>query len=416
MSTKASSRRFPAFDVGLLIALVLLSVLVAAWNGSRAESDPDCGPWVGLALQTVVLLTLLVRRRRPLMVLAVALVASVVMTVSVWPAPGLLVASREQSGVWIAMSGPFAAYSAVVYSSRTRVAWALTGLLVLVAARFWELSFVVAAPGVLVTAVPGLLGMYVGARRGLIEMLTERAERAEREQFLLAERARVEERVRLAGEMHDVVTHRVSLMVLQAGALWVSSSDEVVRAEAEGLRAAGCQALEELRDVVGVLRSPASLEALESAELVMPSAGAGAGAGVGVEGVGLSVLVEESRAVGVDVELDELGDRSVWSPVVARTAYRVVQEALTNVRKHAPGSSVRVEVRHEAGQVRLRVANSAARDAVDTELASSGSGSGLKGLRQRVELVGGTFEFGPVSGGGFHVESVLPAECPTTVP
>ncbi|MFH8485228.1 sensor histidine kinase [Streptomyces longisporoflavus] len=406
-----------AFDVGLIIALVLLNVVVAVWNGSGSEGHTDCGPWAGLALQILVLLTLLVRRRRPLMVLTVALAASVTMTVSVWLAPGLLVTSVDGAGVWVPLAAPFAAYSAVVYSSRPRVAWVLTGLLTLVATRLWELSFAVAASGVLLTAVPGLLGMYVGARRGLIAALTERAERAEREQFLLAERARAEERVRLAGEMHDVVTHRVSLMVLQAGALRVSSSDEVVRAEAEVLRAAGCQALEELRDVVGVLRSPESLEALESAELVMPNAGDGVGAagGAQAEGLRLSVLVEESRAVGVDVEFTETGDPSEWSPVVARTAYRVVQEALTNVRKHAPGSSVRVEVRHGSGEVRLRVANSAAAGSVDTELASSGSGSGLKGLGQRVELVGGTFESGPVPGGGFYVESVLPAERRTDV-
>ncbi|MGW5869201.1 sensor histidine kinase, partial [Streptomyces sp. NPDC055239] len=156
--------------------------------------------------------------------------------------------------------------------------------------------------------------------------------------------------------------------------------------------------------VVGVLRSPQSAEAL-----VMPGP---AGGGDEVEGVRLSVLVEESRAVGVDVELDEVGDGSVWSPVVARTAYRVVQEALTNVRKHAPGSSVRVEVRYDAG--RVRIANSAATQALDTELASSGSGSGLEGLCRRVELVGGTFEFGPTADDGFHVESVLPVERATT--
>ncbi|MFF1698106.1 sensor histidine kinase [Streptomyces sp. NPDC058257] len=396
-------------DTILVAALIVLNIFVAVWSGYPREDHPLFGPWAGLGLQVMMVLALVVRRVWPLTVLGVAAAASVVMTLSAWLAPGLLVASGDGSGVWVPLAAPFAAYSAVVYSSRSRVAWVLTGLLTLVATRLWELSFAVAASGVLLTAVPGLLGMYVGARRGLIAALTERAERAEREQFLLAERARAEERVRLAGEMHDVVTHRVSLMVLQAGALRVSSSDEVVRAEAEVLRAAGCQALEELRDLVGVLRSPESLEALESAELVMPNAGSA----VGVEGLRLSVLVEESRAVGVDVEFDEVGDRSVWSPVVARTAYRVVQEALTNVRKHAPGSSVRVEVRYETGRVRLRVANSAATRTLDTELASSGSGSGLKGLRQRVELVGGTFEFGP-TGSGFRIESVLPAYVPTT--
>ncbi|WJV44894.1 sensor histidine kinase [Streptomyces flavofungini] len=394
-------------DTILVATLIALNVFVAFWSGFPREEHPRFGPWAGLGLQVVVVVVLVVRRVWPLFVLGVATVSAVLMSLSVWLVPGLLVTSVDGSGVWVPLAAPFAAYSAVVYSSRPRGAWVLTGVLTVVATRLWELSFAVAASGVLLTAVPALLGMYVAARRGLIVALTERAERAEREQFLLAERARAEERVRLAGEMHDVVTHRVSLMVLQAGALRVVSSDERVRAEAEGLRAAGCQALEELRDLVGVLRSPESAVGLVG--------GVGDDGGVGVGDWGLSVLVEESRAVGVEVVLSESGDRSVSSPVVARTAYRIVQEALTNVRKHAPGSGVRVEVRYEADRVRLRVRNSAPTAAVDRELASSGSGSGLKGLRQRVELVGGTFESGPRPDGGFTVKSVLPSYVPTTV-
>ncbi|MGW4766389.1 sensor histidine kinase [Streptomyces pseudogriseolus] len=393
-------------DTILVTTLVALNVFIAFGGGFPREEDPRFGPWVGLGLQVFVVVVLAVRRVWPLVVLGVATVSAVLMSLSVWWVPGLLVTSVDGSGVWVPLAAPFAAYSAVVYSSRPRGAWVLTGVLTLVATRLWELSFAVAASGVLLTAVPALLGMYVAARRGLIVALTERAERAEREQFLLAERARAEERVRLAGEMHDVVTHRVSLMVLQAGALRVVSSDERVRAEAEGLRAAGCQALEELRDLVGVLRSP------ESAVGLVGSGVGGSGSGVGVGDWGLSVLVEECRAVGVEVELSESGDRSVSSPVVVRTAYRIVQEALTNVRKHAPGSGVWVEVRYEADRVRLRVRNSAPTAVADRELASSGSGSGLKGLRQRVELVGGTFESGPRPDGGFCVESVLPMEVP----
>ncbi|CAM5310925.1 hypothetical protein SALBM311S_12099 [Streptomyces alboniger] len=312
-------------------------------------------------------------------------------------------------GVWVPAATPLAAYAAVLYARGARVAWALIAVVSVVAMRPWALSYEVAAAGVVLTAVPGLLGMYVGARRNLIMALRERAERAERERFLLAEQARAEERVRLAGEMHDVVTHRVSLMVLQAGALRVSSSDEGVRAEAEVLRAAGCQALEELRDLVGVLRSPVSVEAGSV------SAVGSVGGPVGGVGLGVGVLVEESRGVGVEVELVESGDGSVVSPVVARTGFRIVQEALTNVRKHAPGSGVRVEVRYEADRVRLSVCNGPAREAVDEALAASGSGSGLKGLGQRVELVGGTFEWGPLPDGGFRIESVLPTYVPTTM-
>ena len=106
-------------------------------------------------------------------------------------------------------------------------------------------------------ALGPLLALYFDARRRLVQALTERAERAERERHLLAEQARAEERARLAGEMHDVVTHRVSLMVLQAGALRMTAPDEATRQAAEELRAAGCQALDELRDLVGILRADA---------------------------------------------------------------------------------------------------------------------------------------------------------------
>src|SRR4030095_8653878 len=98
-----------------------------------------------------------------------------------------------------------------------------------------------------------LVAIYVVTRRRLVRALTERAERAEREQHLLAEQARAEERTRLAGEMHDVVTHRVSLMVLQAGALRVTAPDEPTRKAAEELRAAGCRALDALRDLARTL-------------------------------------------------------------------------------------------------------------------------------------------------------------------
>ena len=156
--------------------------------------------------------------------------------------------------------------------------------------------------------------------------LRDRAERAERERHLLAEQARADERARIAGEMHDVVTHRVSLMVLQAGALSITATDQATKKAAEELRAAGCQALDELRDLVGILRTePEGADPTPSVS-------------------GLAALISESAAVGTPAELVEDGDRSLASPVVGRTAYRMVREGLTNARKHAPGSQVLVQV------------------------------------------------------------------------
>jgi signal transduction histidine kinase len=235
-----------------------------------------------------------------------------------------------------------------------------------------------------------------------VQALTERAERAEREQHLMAEQARDEERARLAGEMHDVVTHRVSLMVLQAGALRMTAPDEATRQAAEELRAAGCQALDELRDLVGVLRT-APEDDQEPAAL------------------GLDALVAESSAVGIPAELVTEGDPELASPVVGRTAYRVVREALTNVRKHAPGAQVVVRVSYDEAQVRVSVTNTAPGAAngstlYSSALAGTGSGLGLAGLRQRIELVHGTMLAGPATGGGFCVQATLPAYVPTAQP
>ncbi|MFH8519072.1 sensor histidine kinase [Streptomyces gelaticus] len=392
-------------DVLLVVVLVVFNVYVAVWSGLPRAERSGCGPWAGLGLQVVAASAMLMRKARPLTALGLVTGMAVVMSLSMWLVPGWFLASADGAGVWVPSAAPVAAYSAVVYSTRPRVAWALTGVLTLLATRLWALSFAVTASGLVLTAVPALLGMYVGARRGLIAALTERAERAEHERFLVAEQARAEERVRLAGEMHDVVTHRIGLMVLQAGALRVQAPDAHVRQEAEALRAAGCQALEELRDLVGVLRSPQSAEGVVEA---------GTAEGVRKPDLGLAVLVAESRAVGVEVEFEEVGDASVLAPVVARTVYRVVQEALTNARKHAPGGSVRVDVRYEVDRVRLAVRNTPPTKPVDGDLAGSGDRHGLSGLRQRVVLVGGTFAWGPLPEGGFVVESALPLYVPTT--
>jgi signal transduction histidine kinase len=231
----------------------------------------------------------------------------------------------------------------------------------------------------------------------MIQALTERAERAERERYLLAEQARTEERARLAGEMHDVVTHRLSLMVLQAGALGITANDDATRRAAEELRAAGCQALDELRDLVGILRTSPDGDESPSTE-------------------GFPALIAESTAVGNPAELTEEGDPALASPVVGRTAYKIIREALTNVRKHAPGARVAVQVTYAESQVRLTVRNSRPASRAGSELAATGSGLGIASLRQRVELVHGTLRAGGTPDGGFCLEATLPAYVPTADP
>jgi signal transduction histidine kinase len=250
-----------------------------------------------------------------------------------------------------------------------------------------ESALVIAFPwsiGVGVIVVAGLACLYFNARRKLVRAVTERAERE-----LLAERARADERTRLAAEMHDVVTHRLNLMVLHAGALRIAAKDDGVREAAEELRTAGCQALAELRDLVGVLRS-----GRPRIPDVLPDR--------------LSSLVADS---GLQITLIEHGDADVISPAVRRTMYRVVQESLTNVHKHAPGAHTAITVHCGPSSVRAVVRNTAPSATPDT--APPRNGTGLLGLRGRVEMVGGTLTAGPTDDGGFEVDAVLPAFVPT---
>ncbi len=199
--------------------------------------------------------------------------------------------------------------------------------------------------------------------------------------------------------MHDVVTHRVSLMVLQAGALRMTATDEQTRKAAEELRAAGCQALDELRDLVGILRTGPT----EDETAAPPD---------------FAALVAESTAVGTPAELIEEGDPALASPVVSRTAYRVVREGLTNVRKHAPGAAVTVRLGYAEAQVQVAVTNAAPPVAPElpgspgSALAGTGSGLGIAGLRQRIELVHGTLQAGSTPTAG----SAWPSPCPRTSP
>jgi signal transduction histidine kinase len=194
--------------------------------------------------------------------------------------------------------------------------------------------------------------------------------------------------------MHDVVTHRVSLMVLQAGALRMTAKDEATRQAAEDLRAAGCQALDELRDLVGILRT--------TPEEDDESPGA----------PDFAALVAESVAVGTPAELVQDGDPALASPVVGRTAYRLVREGLTNVRKHAPGARVTVQLSYGEAQVQVAVRN-AAPSGLPSPLAGTGSGLGIANLRQRIELVHGTLQAGSTPDGGFCLAATLPAYVPT---
>jgi signal transduction histidine kinase len=279
----------------------------------------------------------------------------------------------------------------------------------LLAAALWipsALAFAVYSPttdavSVVLVVIPLVLaatawGMFVRARRQLLFTLRERALRAEAEQRLHADTARMAERTLIAREMHDVLAHRISLMALHAGALEVQPDlPPQVRETAELLRLTARQALEELRGVIGVLREDAGQGSAPAAP--QPSLS------------DIPRLIEETRRAGAKIDFEMQVDHPDAAPsMLGRDAYRIVQESLTNIGKHARGTAGRVRVTGAADSgLHVSVRN---RLPVQTHAGPTlpGSGAGLLGLQERVALAGGSLVHGPDGSGDFVVDAELP--------
>lgn len=251
---------------------------------------------------------------------------------------------------------------------------------------------------VVVTALLVAIGVAIGQRRALVQSLRERAALLERDQQLREDRAREQERAHLAREMHDVLGHRLSLVALHAGALEYRgrslSPDETVEA-AGVVRAEAHSALTELRDVLGVLRDPGDTSSPAGAAPPQPTLR------------DLPALLDEARSSGTRVSATVDDAVSAAPDTVGRHAYRMVQEALTNARRHAPGQPVSVVVDVLDGPaLRVRVDNPTA--APRTTDDGAPGGHGLRGLAERARLVGGTFTAGRDVDGTHVVEAVLP--------
>jgi signal transduction histidine kinase len=240
-------------------------------------------------------------------------------------------------------------------------------------------------------------GMYIRARRQLVASLRDRAEQAEAAQQLLARQARQAERARIAGEMHDVLGHRVSLMALHAGGLQVRPDlpPDQVRETAGLIWSTAREALEELRGIIGVLRDgDGALAAAPRAP--QPSLG------------DIAPLVEESRRAGMNVKLDMRVEEPGTAPgALGRDACRIVREALTNVSKHARGTAVTVSVSGRAGSGLLVTIRNRLPIGPAAGEPLPGGGLGLVGLAERVSLSGGTFTHGPDPDGDFVVHATL---------
>jgi signal transduction histidine kinase len=238
-------------------------------------------------------------------------------------------------------------------------------------------------------------GAQSRARHALVASLEERAQRAEEDQVHRIAEARRAERTKIAREMHDVLAHRLSLLAAYAGALEYrpdAPPEDLARAGGV-IRDGAHQALEELREVIGVLRDDPAESEPDRPQPTLAD---------------LPRLLAESRAAGTPVRLDDrLAAAGSVPDVLGRTVYRVVQEALTNARKHAPGQEVTVLVAGEAGRrLLVVVTNRTGRDGPDRDRVP-GSGSGLVGLRERVQLAGGRLD-AKAGRGRFRLWAVLP--------
>lgn len=239
-------------------------------------------------------------------------------------------------------------------------------------------------------------GMFARARRQLVLSLQDRARRAETEQRLRVEQARQLERTRIAREMHDVLAHRISLLSMHAGALEFrpdAPPEEITRI-AGIIRASSHQALEDLREVIKVLRDPPTGDTPPPPQPTLAD---------------LPALVAESQQVGMLIRLDNRIPGSVQPPdSIGRSAYRVVQEALTNSRKHAPGTVVELTVAGGPGAgLTIEIVNpKPAGDLLGPCV--PGTGTGLIGLTERVGLCGGRLYHGYTVEGGFRVNAWLP--------
>ncbi|MCX2924479.1 sensor histidine kinase [Streptomyces sp. NEAU-W12] len=366
---------FACFLLAVLVGLAGLEFLVANPDVPRALVRGD------QVLGALSCAALWLRRRWPVGLAAVMVPVSQI--------------SETSGGVAL-----IALFGLAVHRPLRYMIWVACAHLVAAPLYYWwrpdpELPYVAAvALTVLLTGVCVGWGMFVRSKRQLLLSLRDRARRAETEARLRAEQAQRLAREAIAREMHDVLAHRLTLLSVHAGALEFrpdAPREEITRA-AGVIRESAHEALQDLREIIGVLRTGES----DDAGRPQPTLAA------------LGRLVAESREAGTKVALDHrVTDSGAAVPAsVGRAAYRIVQEALTNARKHAPGAEAAVAVTGGPGE---GLAVSVRNPAPAGEARSvPGAGQGLIGLTERATLAGGTLEYGPTSDGGFEVRARLP--------
>ena len=368
----------------------LVGLLAIAWEYDTGQRvfPPDL--WAVDFLVGLCGLPLLLLRRRAPLTIALLLAAASAVSITVVGASAIAAISLATTRRWWAIVG-----LGVVFN----VAGWVYGRTHPPTDGYGPLFDVIA--GTLSYALLVWIGAYIGLRREHLQSLRERAETAEREQTSRIAQARSTERARIAREMHDVLAHRMSLVAMHAGALAYRTDlpPEKVAETAGVVQSNAHAALTELREVLGVLRDPSADPVEAGPEAPQPTL------------EDLDDLLAEARASGVEVHLVRaVGALDGLAESVSRHAYRIVQEGLTNARKHAPWAPVTVRVEGAPGEgLELRVRNPVRTvgPAREPEPVPPASGLGLLGLAERAELSGGRLVYGQ-AGGAFVLHAWLP--------
>jgi signal transduction histidine kinase len=383
------TRRSLAFDL-TITAAVGVGCTLEVWAPRVFGSTHMTGPRAGVfAAYTVAVAALAVRRRFPL--------TSTIIIVAALSVEWLAFGAPEGFGVFATLV--IAGYTVAAYEDRPRALGGLAALLA--AAVIWSVrdpvpanlrAHVVTAVWLSPVVMGWLLGAYLRTRRLYVRALHERADRAEREREEQAHAAVASERTRIARELHDILAHNVSVMVVQAEAadeMLQRDMPDRARAPVWKIQETGRAALTDMRRMLGILREA------DSGPALTPQPGI----------ANLQMLLTQVRESGLPVELEVRGDPEPLPPGIDLSAYRIVQEALTNALKYAGPARACVVVHFAPGSLTLEIDD----DGVGSSAAGNG-GHGLVGMRERVAVFGGDVEAGPKRGGGYRVTARLPLE------
>lgn len=400
-SVSAKNENMPVLrSAKLLAADVTMATMLGAlmvYSALRPMVEHKWGGplWVRLVIAVISAVAVATRRLSPLTSLTVAVVTSIAawmlgferdsfLTVSL--VLYVIAASRppRRSGLLLATS---VVTTSVVYLIAAPVSTLHPQ------PTWWQVLGVAATP-IAIESVGWALGLAVYRQRSYVEAVRTQAAQEVRAQTELAARSAAEERLRIARELHDVVAHAMSVITVQAGVARYIDTGMPERASAalETIESTGRQALRDMRQLLGVLRAEGERAASSPAPALSD----------------LDELVDGMRAAGTRVDLRVGGDVRQLPEGLELSAYRIVQEALTNVVKHAATDHARVLLRYQPEELAIEIVD----DGAGARAGASGSGHGLVGMRERAALHGGSLEAGPLPVRGYRVAARLPIAAP----